>query len=131
VKSRVVAGGGLTWPATPPQLYKVGGEAFCEVNRRVLLGPAVGDALAFEVRYFEVAPGGWTSFEHHEHPHAVLVLAGRGEVRLPDGSQPIAPFDVVYVAPGEPHQFRADAAERLGILCIVDAERDRPVTIED
>jgi quercetin dioxygenase-like cupin family protein len=129
VKSRVVAGGGLTWPSTPPLLYKEGDAAYCEVNRRVLLGQAVGDELAFEVRYFEVAPGGWTSFEHHEHPHAVMVLAGRGMVRLPDGSQPIAPFDVVYVAPGEAHQFRAEAGEKLGMLCIVDHERDRPVLI--
>ncbi len=131
MKSRVVAGGGLTWPSTPPRLYKEGDVAYCEVNRRVLLGPAVGDELAFEVRYFEVAPGGWTSFEHHEHPHAVMVLAGRGVVRLPDGSQPIAPFDVVYVAPGEAHQFRAEAGEKLGILCIVDHERDRPVLISE
>lgn len=131
MKSRVVAGGGLTWPETPPRVYKEGEAGYCEVSRRALLGPATGDALAFEVRYFEVAPGGWTSFEQHEHPHAVMVLAGRGEVRLPEGRFPIAPYDLVYVAPGEAHQFRAGEEERLGILCIVDAERDRPVLIAE
>jgi quercetin dioxygenase-like cupin family protein len=131
VKSRVVAGGGLTWPGTPPRVYKETAEAFCEVNRRVLLGQVVGDDLAFEVRYFEVAPGGWTSFEHHEHPHAVMVLAGRGAVRLPEETCEIGPFDVVYVAPGEAHQFRAADDEKLGILCIVDHDRDRPVPIPE
>ncbi|MCM2269741.1 MAG: cupin domain-containing protein [Thermoanaerobaculia bacterium] len=131
MKSRVVRGEGLRWPAAPPRVYKEDAASFCEVNRRVLLGSAVGDALAFEMRYFEVAAGGFTSFERHEHPHAVVVLAGRGEVRLLDGLHPLAPFDVVYVAPGEAHQFRAAADDRLGILCVVDHERDRPVLLDD
>lgn len=128
MKSRVVRGEGLRWPQAPARVYKEADAAasFCEVDRRVLLGQAVGDPLAFEMRYFEVAAGGFTSYERHQHPHAVVVLAGRGEVRLLDGLHPVAPFDVVYVAPGEPHQFRAAADERLGILCVVDHERDRP-----
>lgn len=129
--SRVVRGDGLRWPAAPARAYKEEGASFCEVNRRLLLGRALGDDLAFEMRYFEVAPGGFTSFERHLHPHAVVVLAGRGEVRLPDGLHPVAPFDVVYVAPGEPHQFRAAPDERLGILCVVDHERDRPQLLDE
>lgn len=126
MKSRVVHGGGLAWPAVSQELYKQEEASFCEVNRRLLLGAAVGDELDFELRYFEVAPGGWSSFERHGHAHAVVVLAGRGEVRLGAELHALAPFDVVYVAPGEPHQFRAAADEQLGILCIVDHERDRP-----
>jgi mannose-6-phosphate isomerase-like protein (cupin superfamily) len=38
----------------------------------------------------------------------------------------LVPFDCVFVAPGEPHQFRADDGEPLGFLCMVDRERDRP-----
>ena len=38
--------------------------------------------------------------------------------------------DAIYVAPHEPHQFRNPSAdEPLGFLCIVDAERDRPVAL--
>jgi len=34
---------------------------------------------------------------------------------------------VVYIAPGDPHQFRNDEGdEPFGFLCIVNAERDRP-----
>jgi len=131
MRSRVVKGEGLAWPEVERREYKPGEATYCEVNRRVLLGAPAGDELAFEVRYFEVAPGGWTSFERHQHPHAVVVLAGRGEVRLGGERHPIAPFDVVYVAPEDPHQFRAAADERLGILCVVDRERDRPVAIAE
>lgn len=131
MRSRVVRGDGMRWPAAPARAYKEDAASFCEVNRRVLLGSAVGDTLAFEMRYFEVAAGGFTSFERHEHPHAVMILAGRGEVRLGDERQPVAAFDVVYVASGEPHQFRAAPDERLGILCIVDESRDRPELLDE
>ena len=131
MRSRIVRGEGRRWPGVPVSCYKQDAASFCEVNRRTLLGREAGDELSFEVRYFEVLPGGWTTFEHHEHPHAVIVMAGRGEARLGGERHPIAPFDVVYVAPGEAHQFRAADDERLGILCVVDAERDRPVPLDE
>jgi len=38
----------------------------------------------------------------------------------------------VPIEPGDPHQFRApdNADEPLGFLCLVNAERDRPVPID-
>ncbi|RMF21021.1 MAG: cupin domain-containing protein, partial [Deltaproteobacteria bacterium] len=76
---------------------------------------------------FEVAPGGYSSLERHEHPHAVVIVSGRGSVILDDEVSELAPLDCVYVAPGTLHQFRAALDEPLGFLCIVDRERDRPV----
>src|SRR3954468_515192 len=32
----------------------------------------------FELRYFEIAPGGYSSLEKHEHAHVVIALRGRG-----------------------------------------------------
>jgi quercetin dioxygenase-like cupin family protein len=131
VRSRVVKSGGAGWSAIAPQAYKVDTASFCEVTRRVLLGRLAGDELAFELRYFEVAPGGWTSLERHQHPHAVVVLVGRGEVRVGAERHPIAPFDAVYVAPGDVHQFVAAGEEKLGLLCVVDHERDRPELVDE
>jgi ribulose-bisphosphate carboxylase large chain len=37
--------------------------------------------------------------------------------------------DVAYVAPNEPHQFRARGDEPFGFFCVVDADRDRPVSL--
>jgi quercetin dioxygenase-like cupin family protein len=131
VKSRVVRSRGLAWPEAPARRYKEDPASFCEVERRVLLGADAGDELSFELRYFEIAPGGWTTLEHHRHPHAVVVVAGRGVVRLGDERHRVSPLDVVYVAPGESHQFLSAEDERLGILCVVDRERDRPMPIEE
>ena len=131
MKSRVVKSGGTGWSAVAPQLYKADTASFCEVTRRVILGGPEGDELQFELRYFEVAPDGWTSLERHQHPHAVVVLAGRGAVRIQNERFEIEPFDAIYVAPGEPHQFLGGAQEKLGLLCVVDRERDRPELIDE
>jgi quercetin dioxygenase-like cupin family protein len=132
VKSKVVRGEGARWPALPVRAYKERPELYREVSRRVLLGAEEGEEpLAFELRYFEIAPGGWTTLERHRHPHAVIVIAGRGEVRLEGERHALAPFDVVYVAPGEPHQFLAAPGEPLGFLCVVDRQRDRPVPLAE
>jgi quercetin dioxygenase-like cupin family protein len=97
-----------------------------------LLGDGPGqEALAFVTRYFEVAPGGWTSLEHHRHPHAVVVLRGEGTALLGNDRHRIRAHDAVYVAPGSPHQFRADRDSVLGFLCIVDRERDRPTPLQN
>jgi quercetin dioxygenase-like cupin family protein len=128
MSSRVVRGGDATWPGVPVREYKDDPELHRGVVRRALAGAAAGDAEpGFELRCFEVDPGGWTTLERHRHPHAVVVVAGRGEVRLGGTSHALAPLDFVYVAPEEEHQFRAAAGERLVFLCVVDRERDRPV----
>ena len=59
----------------------------------------------------------------HAHDHGVVVLHGRGRVRLGDEEHAIGFGDVVYVAPHEPHAFEADGPEPLGFLCVVPARR--------
>jgi len=125
--SRVVRGGDATWPGVPVREYKDDPALYRGVVRRALAGAAAGDAeLGFELRSFEIAAGGWTTLERHRHPHAVVVVTGRGEVRLGETTHELAPLDFVYVASEEAHQFRAAAGERLVFLCVVDRERDRP-----
>jgi quercetin dioxygenase-like cupin family protein len=132
VSSRVIRGAGARWPSVPERAYKERPELYRDVVRRTLLGSGADEeALSFEVRYFEIAAGGYSTLEHHRHPHAVVVLTGRGEVRLGGERHALEPFDVVYVAPGEPHQFRAAADAPLGFLCVVDRERDRAVPLPD
>jgi ribulose-bisphosphate carboxylase large chain len=118
---------GFRWQDVPLAQYKEEAEHWRGVSRMVLVGEA-GEATAFQMRYFEVAPGGFTSLEEHVHEHAVFVLRGRGEVRLGEGVQEISFGDTVYVAPREVHQFRnLSTTEPFGFLCVVDAKRDRPV----
>lgn len=86
-------------------------------------------SCAFQARYFEIAPGGFSSHEYHEHEHFVLVVRGSGEVLLGDQTEPITAHDIVSIGPGVPHQFTNSATDVLGILCVVDAVRDRPVLV--
>lgn len=127
--SRVVRWGAGRWPELAVRRYREGAEG-PRVTRRLLAGE--GDAgLAAELRFFEVAAGESTRFERHEHAHAVVVLTGRGHVRLGTALHAIEPFDLVYVAPSAPHRFLADRGEALGFLCLVDRERDRPEELSD
>ncbi|NIR45065.1 MAG: cupin domain-containing protein [Gemmatimonadetes bacterium] len=127
--SRVIRFRDYTWKGIRAVSYKPPGESWSGVIRQRLLGPE--EALPFHVRYFEIEPGGHTTFEHHDHQHSVIVIRGSGRVRLEDRWEELSFGDVVYVASGAAHQFRAAADEPLGFLCIVDAERDRPVHLED
>lgn len=126
-RSKVIRHDGFRWEGVAVREYKAQDGSFRGVTRQTILGEGDGEGdLAFVTRYFEVAPGGYSSLERHQHPHSVVVLRGRGEVRLAGATHPVRPFDCVYVAPGDIHQFRANGDEPLGFLCVVDRVRDRP-----
>ena len=116
--------GAFHWQDVDVLAYKHDGEApFRDVTRQVLFEHP---ALACQWRYFEVAPGGHTTLEKHEHVHAVMVLRGRGRALVGTAIHELASHDLVTVPPATWHQFRAGADEPLGFLCLVNAERDRP-----
>jgi mannose-6-phosphate isomerase-like protein (cupin superfamily) len=54
------------------------------------------------------------------------VLRGRGRCLLGDRVVELGAHDLVTVPPLTWHQFRADPAEPLGFLCLVNVDRDRP-----
>ena len=117
---------GFRWEGVPVEAYKSPADHWCGIQRTVLAGKG-GAKTAFHVRYFEIAPGGFSSRESHRHEHAVIVLRGRGLVNLGNERHELGFGDTVYVAPHEVHQFLNPTSEPFGFLCIVDAERDRPV----
>lgn len=114
---------GEGWEGVDRQTYKNEPGTWQDVARHVLFDTG---SSGFQTRYFEVAAGGYTSFERHRHEHCVVVLRGLGRVRLGDSWSEIGPLDVVRVLSGTPHQFCANADAPLGILCVVDRDRDAP-----
>jgi mannose-6-phosphate isomerase-like protein (cupin superfamily) len=106
------------------------GASFREVTRQVLFDDPL---LSCQLRYFEVAPGGHTTLERHEHAHAVLIEYGRGSCLVGDRVYDVAEHDLVHVPSLTWHQFRAEKNEPLGFLCMVNAVRDRPQlpTVDD
>ncbi len=114
------------WQQAPIKLYQDETGSWKGVTRQVLFE---SDLTGFQTRYFEVAPGGYTSWEKHRHEHSVIVVRGRGQVRLGDKIEDIDTFDAVAVASNLPHQFLNPYIEPFGFLCIVDRERDKPVKL--
>jgi quercetin dioxygenase-like cupin family protein len=116
--------GDFRWAGVDVRLYKDEGAApFKTVSRQTLFSDP---RLAGELRYFEVAPGGYSTLERHEHMHAVMILRGRGEVLVGDAVHKVKPHDLITIPPWAWHQFRPAHGENLGFLCLVNAERDRP-----
>lgn len=116
--------GAFRWDGVEVLQYKdEGGAPFRDVTRQVLFGEP---SFPAQLRYFEVAPGGWTTLERHEHVHAVMVIRGSGRCIVGDQAHEIATHDLVSVPPLTWHQFRAAEDEPLGFLCMVATDRDRP-----
>ncbi|HUP30412.1 MAG TPA: cupin domain-containing protein [Usitatibacter sp.] len=116
--------GDFHWEDVDVLQYKQDGSApFRDVTRQVLFDSTDPPA---QLRYFEVAPGGHTTLERHNHVHAVMVIRGHGQCLVGDRQYDIAGHDLVSVPPMTWHQFRAGPSEPLGFLCLVAAERDRP-----
>ncbi len=88
------------------------------VTMRMLIGPD-DEAPTFNMRLFEVAPGGCTPRHTHDWEHEVYILVGVGIV-LDDGEErPISTGDFVYIPPNEDHQFQNTGGENLKFLCLV------------
>lgn len=117
-------GDDFTWERVPVHPYKDDGRAlFQDVTRQVLFSRP---DLAGELRYFEVAAGGYSTLERHEHVHGVLILRGSGQALVGAEVLQLATNDLVTVPPMTWHQFKATGSEPLGFLCMVDAMRDKP-----
>ena len=116
--------GDYRWQDVDVLEYKNEGSApFKDVTRQVLFENA---NLACQLRYFEVAAGGYSTLERHEHVHAVMVFRGRGQCLVGDQVFDIDTQDLINIPPMAWHQFRATTDEPLGFLCLVNCERDRP-----
>ena len=115
---------GYRWEGVEELPYKEDTRAlYKSITRQVLFADP---ELAGELRYFEVAPGGFSTLERHEHMHAVLILRGRGHCLVGREVREIGTRDLVTVPALTWHQFRATQGEPLGFLCMVNATRDRP-----
>jgi len=115
---------GLRWDGVELLTYKAEADAgFKAITRQVLLKDA---GLACELRYFEMAAGGYSSLERHTHVHGVMILHGRGHALIGSEVRAFGPRDLVTIPPLTWHQFRATRSEAFGFLCMVNCERDRP-----
>jgi ribulose-bisphosphate carboxylase large chain len=110
------------------ETYKPGdGGDFKLVTRQELMGK-FGEKTSFDLRYFEIGTGGYSSLEKHVHEHVIIGARGKGMLVKKDGSIAISPNDIAYVGPLEAHQLRNESPEPFGFYCIVDHNRDKPMS---
>lgn len=115
---------GFSWDDVAIRAYKDGDGPYLGVTRQVLFDAEPG--LPVEWRYFEVAPGGHSTLERHEHLHFVAIVRGEGRALIEGAVRAVAPFDLIRIPSMSWHQFRAAGDAPLGFFCLVAAERDRP-----
>lgn len=116
--------GDYRWDEVPLLAYKEEGAApFKAITRQVLFA---NPELACEMRYFEVAAGGYSTLERHQHTHGVMILRGAADVLLGGAVRPVKTLDLVHIPPMTWHQFRTTGDEPMGFVCMVNAERDKP-----
>ena len=119
--------GDVGWEGRPPVAYKVNSPLpFQGVTRTELIG-AAGEQSAFDLRYFEIAPGGHSSLERHNHTHVIIAVSGAGALLSGESQLTLSQFDIAYIPPQQVHQLRNESLEPFGFFCIVDHDRDRPV----
>lgn len=112
------------WDDVAERAYKQDGSApFKDISRQVLFEEP---SLGCQLRYFEMKPAGYSTLERHEHVHAVMILRGHGACLVGDEVRRVKPHDLVTIPPMTWHQFRADPAEAMGFLCMVNQARDKP-----
>jgi S-methyl-1-thioxylulose 5-phosphate methylthiotransferase len=113
------------WKGVPLLVYKEdAGTHFKAITRQVLLGDE-GD-IGAELRYFEIAPGGHSTLERHDHAHSVMIIRGRGKVLVGAKVHALGLRDLVRIPSQTWHQFRATGRDSLGFLCLVRTKRDKP-----
>lgn len=124
--------GSAGWQGVPIQQYKDDAEHWSGVTRMELVAEPARPELNFHVRYFEIAPQGFSSKEKHAHEHVVMVVRGEGAVDIDGVRQSIHSGDIVHIRSWQIHQFlNPTEGEPLGFYCIVPADRDRPIVDGD
>jgi ribulose-bisphosphate carboxylase large chain len=121
--------GRYTWKGIKTETYKQRKGDWSKIIRRTLIGEGIKSKS--HVRYFEIAPGGQSSFEKHRHEHIVICIRGKGRVLLEKKRYTVNMLDAVYVSPDTPHRFSNPYEEPFGFLCIVSARRDKPKILRE
>ncbi|MBD3266877.1 cupin domain-containing protein [bacterium] len=116
-----------SWQGREKIQYKASQDMpFEGVERLELIGKH-GEQTAFDLRYFEIEPGGYTSLEKHNHTHTVICVRGEGVLKTGETIYTLHPMDVAYIDSMKIHQLQNPNKAPFGFFCIVDHERDRPL----
>jgi len=122
--------GNFSWQGIKTGKYKPVGSDWSDIVRQTLIGNH-GETTKFHLRYFEIAPNGYSSFEMHKHEHVVIGIRGKGMCIVRKKKYKIGFLDTLYIKPDAPHQLRNPFDKPFGFFCVVNAKRDRPKILNE
>ena len=93
-------------------------EGIKSAAKHILIGEKEGAPNSI-MRYFNLAPGGHSKLERHPQEHEVLVIRGKGKVRIKDTEFIVNPFDAVFIEGNELHQFSNPFDRSFGFICVI------------
>lgn len=73
----------------------------------------------FQMRLFEVGPGGGTPLHTHEWEHEVFIVKGTGKIVLQDGERPFSEGHYAFIPAGVLHSFRNTGTSVMQFICVV------------
>ena len=73
----------------------------------------------FQMRLFEVAPGGRTPLHTHEWEHEVYILEGEGVLTFEGEEKPFSKGFYAFVPSGSEHSFSNTGDGILSFICVV------------
>lgn len=73
----------------------------------------------FAMRYFEMAPGGFSPLHKHPWEHEVFILDGEGIVTDGKEDRRFRQGDAVFIPPNEEHQFKNTSSSTVKLLCMI------------
>ncbi len=116
--------GNYSWQGVQSAAYVTEGKSPASIVRHVLIG-ARGESCPFNLRYFELAPGGQSATAKHPDEHVVVCIRGKGKAVV--GNRPVlmGVLDTLYIAPDQSHQMVNEGSEPFGFFCVVNASAGR------
>lgn len=84
------------------------------VTKQVLFG--ADERFSAELRYSEVAAGGYSALKRHGHVHAVLILRGRRRVLVGENVLSVEDHDLIYGPPPNVAPVTSVAGEADGLF---------------
>jgi quercetin dioxygenase-like cupin family protein len=76
-------------------------------------------APRFQMRLFDIDPGGRTPLHTHEWEHEVYILEGEGVLTFEGEEKPFSKGHFVFVPPQREHSFINTGENTLSFICIV------------
>ncbi|MHC4743280.1 MAG: cupin domain-containing protein [Planctomycetota bacterium] len=76
----------------------------------------------FEMRMFELAPGGHTPLHTHPHEHEVFIVEGEGAFVFEGQEHPFEAEHFIFVPGGSEHCFKNTGESILRFLCIIPSD---------